>query len=767
VVYLLFFLSGMAGLIYEISWSRQLGIYFGHSVYAAAVVLAAYFAGMALGYLFAGRLCSRLRRPLAAYGWAELGVAAWAVATPFVLHWFSTPAMAALLNHPDPAQQIALRALVTFLALLPATLALGATLPFIAQHVSPPALPRPALITRAYAFNTAGAMTGVLAATGLLILLLGVTASSWLAAAISAACGLGALALSARAGGQPLSAPEPPAAEAPPEPEARPGQMEPSWYVLAALSGAGVLALQVLYVRMFALTFHNSTYTFGAIVAAFLAALAIGGFIVSRYSARLAARPWAALACVAGAALSALSVFVFQRFTHLGYFDLGNGFAGYMLSALALVAVVVMPPVIVLATILPYCWTRIRDTAHGPGSAVGRLTALNTVAATLGILATSFVLLPVIGLWKCFAVVAGLYLACGLVLLFSQGRLPRQLRLAATGLAALALVFAGLIQWPIAVVPNRAELRFARETPYGIISVLYQPERGELWLKQNNHYTLGATSGNDSELRQGSIPLLLHPAPREVCFLGLATGITAGSALMQPEVEDVVAVELIPEVVEAAELFDADNQAILRSPQAEIVVNDARHYLYATDREFDVIVSDLFVPWHSQTGYLYTVEHYRAARQRLRPGGLFCQWLPLYQLSEAEFTIIADSFATVFPSTTLWRGEVESRSPLMALVGSNGPLELDERALQRRLTAITNKHYVDPVLWSASALAALYEGDWQVVSPGYLNTDEHPRVEFLAPVSHRSRQALTKDELARFEDEVLSGLPRELVRIER
>lgn len=764
VVYLLFFLSGVAGLIYEISWSRQLGIYFGHSVYAAAVVLAAYFAGMALGYLYAGRISSRLTKPLAAYGIAELAVAVWAVATPFVLHLFNTPALASLVNNPLPAVQLTVRAVVTFLALLPATVAMGATLPFIAQHVSPAFAPNPMAITRAYAFNTAGAMTGVLAATGLLILLLGVTASSMLAAAVSAACGIAALVLAARYD-KPAHAPHTPM-QSDDDSESQSG-LAPSWYVLAALSGAGVLGLQVLYVRMFALTFQNSTYTFGAVVAAFLAALALGGFLVTRYSPRLTARPWAAAACVAGAALTALSVLIFQRFTDLGYFTTGGGFAGYIFGAIGLVVLVVLPPITVLATLLPYCWTRIKATAAGPGGAVGRLTALNTVAATLGILLTSFALLPAIGLWKSFAVLIALYLLCGLVLLYSQGAVSLGLKSVALALTAMALVLCGLTQWPIAVVPKGTELAYARETPYGIISVLYLPERDELWLRQNNHYTLGATSGNESELRQGSIPLLLHPDPRDVCFLGLATGISAGSALMQPTVDHVVAVELIPEVVDAARLFGDYNLDFEDSPRAKIVVNDARHYLYATDRRFDVIVSDLFVPWHSQTGYLYTVEHYRAAKSRLKPGGLFCQWLPLYQLSDTEFRIIADSFATVFPCTTLWRGEQESSSPLMALIGSDEPLTLDKTMLDARISALNYQYYVDPEIWSTSALMSLYRGDWQIVDPDYLNTDEHPRIEFLAPISQRSLPALTGDDLRRFEDQVLSKLPHDAVKLQR
>jgi spermidine synthase len=197
-----------------------------------------------------------------------------------------------------------------------------------------------------------------------------------------------------------------------------------------------------------------------------------------------------------------------------------------------------------------------------------------------------------------------------------------------------------------------------------------------------------------------------------------------------------------------------------------MVINDARHYLYATPRQFDVIVSDLFVPWHSQTGYLYTVEHYQAARRRLKPGGIFCQWLPLYQLGPREFEMIANSFATVFPQTTLWRGELSGDSPLMALVGSEQPLTLGAGALAARLATLSEPPWrkADVLGGSVDDLLTLYAGDWPSATAtdaaaAQLNTDDHPRVEFLAPVSNRQQVTLSGARLKRYYTDRLLWLP--------
>jgi spermidine synthase len=756
LVYLLFFLSGAAGLIYEISWARQIGLLFGHTVHAAAVVLAAYFAGMAIGYWLAGRSATRLQRPLLGYGIAEIAVALWALVTPFCFMLLQQPAIASLLNHPQVEVQTAIRVLVALLVLLPATVALGMTLPFVAQHLSPVGRSALRRIPLAYALNTTGAVAGVLVATFVLILFVGVTASSFLAAAISGACGVAACILAMR-NKVPVSALNAHGSIVGDGETAR-TRIEPTWYWLAALSGAGTLGLQVLYTRAFALVLHNSTYTFGVVVALFLVSLAIGGALVARFGSRFDRRV-VALASAAGAAAISVSAVVFFHTTGLEYFNPGGGFARYIVGVIGIGALVIVPPVVILGVILPYTWLAVDSGRQGPGSAVGRLTAVNTVAAAIGSLLTSFVLLPLLGLWACFALFATIYLVTSLVL-FS--RVYSWQRVAVAGVITFAIIVTNfrLTQRPVSVASIQGQVVESWVTPYGLLGVTEDPDTHALTLTQNLHYQLGNSTGAQGELRQGHLPLLLHPAPNSVLFLGLATGITASAALMHPGVDQIKVVELIPEVVEAAKHFESFNQDIVNHSRVQVIANDARHYLYASDRRFSVIVSDLFVPWHSQTGYLYTVEHYRLARKRLAPGGLYCQWLPLHQLGPDELTLIADSFAAAFPYTTVWRGGGSARRPLLALVGSDQPLRLDESVLQQRVKSIASQAVQpDPLLDDARDILELYIGDWVVQRDDHLNTDEHPRVEFLAPVSHRNELRLTKGRLRQYYRAVFDQMP--------
>ena len=777
MVYLLFFLSGAAALVYEIAWSRQLGLLFGHTVHAAAIVLGAYFAGMALGNWLAGALARRIHRPLAGYGIAEIIVAGWAWLTPAIIGALDHPLYRDIINHPNPAHQLAWRALAAFLVLLPATIALGMTLPLIAQHVSPPGRPQPRRIALAYALNTAGAVTGVVLATYVLILALGVHGSGNLAATVSALCGMAALVLARGRRSIPAVAIPTPQPKAPTPASTGAETIHwplPTWawYVLAGLSGFATLAAQVFYIRLAALIAQNSTYTFGTVVAVFLAALALGSWLAARLTHRLGPARLTALALAAGAVLVPLGIYAFQRATGLESAATGLPYWGYLARLAGLCALAAFPAVTALGIVLPAAFTAVRDAGTGPGGRIGGLAAVNTVCAAAGSLAASFLLLPTLGLWGGFALITAVYLIAAALLAFRGYGLERTLL---PGLVLLATaVFATVAAWqPLAHCGPGERIVWERETPYGVLAVI-ETATGDLALTQNNSYRLGATFNSGIERQQAWLPLLLHGNPRENCFLGLATGITAGTALKVWK--HVTAVELVPEVVEAARLFDGHNGGIVQRGEGRIVINDARHYLQSTDARYDVIVSDLFVPWHSQTGYLYTVEHYRAARERLSDGGLFCQWLALYEVSPRELCTIAASMAEAFPVVTLWRADTSSPYPLVALVGTEEPLQLDGTRLNQWWAGYCTEEPA-PLIDRGVDVLRLYIGRWpapgetvagaatldgvDIFAPGavQLNTDDHPVVEFLAPLSDGRHDKLVGDRLREFYDEVLLRLP--------
>ena len=549
--------------------------------------------------------------------------------------------------------------------------------------------------------------------------------------------------------------------------------MAPQFY--ASLSGFGTLALEVLYTRLFSLVLHNSTHTFAMVIAIFLLGLALGAILSAWLLKRFDTEKVIHSAAAIGGLLISMSVMLFMWWTRLEYFPLGVSFTGYIGRVAGLAAVIMLPTATALGVILPATWSLLSQSRHDAGRDVGDLTMVNTLAAAAGSLCASFVILPIVGLWMSFGMVAGLFAILPLL---------RGVRTRHWGwlMLGVGVCVSTLPLWPGTLRLSHADplieswmtpLPYEQlvrrwETDYGWIDVTRDDRDGVLRIRQNRHYSYGSTGEDSSrEQRQAHLPLLIHPDPREVLCLGLGTGLTAAGTLPHPEVERTTVLELIPEVVDAARMLSAGNGGVVDHPKVDMRVDDARHYLATTDRQFDVIVADLFVPWESSTGYLYTVEHYQAARRRLRPGGVFCQWLALYQVSPREFELIADSLAEVFPHTTLWWGHLSSNRPIVALIGSAAPLPISGPDVDARLNQLKNSgQFADPLLSESAALYELWLGDWPHRSRATLNTNEHPRVEFLAPVSHGDRTLLRREALKRYYDKVLVHLPRADVRWE-
>lgn len=752
----IFFASGAAGMVYEISWSRQFGNVFGHTASTGALVLSSFLGGMAVGYWLAGKYRGQWN-PLAAYGVLEVIAAVWVCFVPWLLQLGAMTVLGSLEPGPLGMYNVA-RAAFCFLILLPATAALGGTWPLMAAFLSPPGTASSQWLSFGYATNTAGAMVGSVLATANLLVMVGVMRSSFLAAAVSLACGLLALMLSRCEVAEIGSSPS--AEETELSPPQRHESLPLRWWLLAAVSGFSILALEVLYLRLFSLVFHNSTYTFGLVVTVFLFALAIGSTITGFCGKNFRPARVVAWCCGIGGLGIAVSVAVFARWTHFSYFHEGDNFYGYLAAAFGFVVAVVLLPVTALGMLLPTSWRALEPQSLAEKQIAG-LTAVSTIAGALGSLAASF-LLPIVGLWGSFGLLVGLYLLIAVGAMLRRRAIWELVLLCLIGFVALEFNWATMRTAKTLEPGDKLLQRW--ESAYGWIDAV-ELKDGSRYTRQNLHYGFGSSRNSvQRDYRQGHVPLLLHGHATDMLFLGMGTGQTAAAALKHEELKNIVVVELIPEAVEAARYLKETNRGLVDHPRVEIQVNDARRFLRGSGRQFDVIVSDLFVPWESHTGYLYTVEHYRAGRASLRPGGLFCQWLPLYQMGPGDFELIANSFAQVFPHTTLWWVRTNANSPVLGLIGSEEPILFARTAA----AAGYEEHHPhsglrDEWLADGNAILSYYIGDWprRQFSAAELNTDEHPRVEFSAPIAHVDNRKLRGGRMRTYYDEVFAKLPQQ------
>ncbi|MBN2289913.1 MAG: fused MFS/spermidine synthase, partial [Candidatus Glassbacteria bacterium] len=152
----------------------------------------------------------------------------------------------------------------------------------------------------------------------------------------------------------------------------------------------------------------------------------------------------------------------------------------------------------------------------------------------------------------------------------------------------------------------------------------------------------------------GHLPLLLHEgSPRKVLMVTFGGGIASGAVACNP-IDELEVVELEPAVVDASRVFARENRGVLDDPRIRIYLDDGRNHLSSTGKLYDVIISDSTNPASSDSWLLYTLEFYLLCSQRLAPGGIMAQWMPLHSGSTESYCAIVKTFQAVFPHTSIW-----------------------------------------------------------------------------------------------------------------
>lgn len=753
------FVSGAAALVYEVLWVRRFVSLFGATAPAASATLSALFLGLAVGSLVVGKRSARWRRPLLAYGILEVCVALGALIVIPALGLYERVYPAIYNGSFDhPLVFVALKTALAAGALFVPAFLMGGTLPTLAHAFVTSRGEFGKTGSAVYAANTLGAVAGALAVPFLLLPTLGAERSYFAAVFANLCVGASAIVLDRSGRGTretkadetlpvetrkraDVRAPRAKSSESKtPEPET--SWSKPAWPLSSAafLSGALVLALEVLWARMLAQVHENSIYSFAIVLAIFLAGLAAGAALARVLLAR-GRNVYRSL----GLAWVSAGVLVFATpplfYALTGGLSYVNEFGrDAKLLTLALAASTMLAPTILAGTVLPLLMEVTAD-ARADGAAgpvLGRLLAFNTAGSVVGPLVATYAVLPRLGLWAGVALAGLLMVASGEVWLggLFNGRRTALRRAFVVALLAAIMIGANPLTLPRARVRRDGDEKLIHldEGSHAIVSVLESAD--DRWMLLNNFYTLGGTASAAEERQQARIPLMLHPRPRRVAFLGMGTGITAGGALL-PNVERVVALELVPEVVKTAgDYFEESNLGLLKDRRVEVVNEDARVYLKASGQPFDVIVGDLVVPWRSGESSLFTREHFTAARAALTPGGLFCQWLPMHQLTEEQFQIIAATFLEVFPRATLWRGDFLTDAPALALVGHTdggalAPDAVDAAAQQLKPSTASTT----PMLSARGGLWLFLVGplDPAQFASARRNTESEPWIELLSP----------------------------------
>lgn len=764
----LFFLSGAAALVYQVLWVRELGLLFGSTAQAAAMAIAIFFAGLAVGGWVFGRQAASQPSPLRTFGMLELAVAATATGHFLVLDAYEAvlPWLGGLVA-TNEAMDLAARGLVAATVLFPPAMLMGGTLPMLGQHVvrDPHRLGRRG--SALYAVNTLGGAVGALAAGSVLPLLLGFRGAYLLAIGLDVAVGVTALVLARPAQPEAVASADDPLGSLSPEDdppdrvddritdqpaEAAAGTgararsyRAPVVWGIAFGSGVVTLGLEVVWTRVLAQVLQNSSYTYAVVLATFLAALSLGALLANALTRLARPTPGAMLRglLLVATLAAAFSPWLIHDVTDgLSYLGGGLGWTAYLAAVSGTVALALLLPAALLGTVLPYLLRLLQGSGRPAGEVLGRMVAINTAGGILGALLAGFVLLPVVGAWRSALVLAAVYPALLIWWVLSDRRQPRPRRAALLAVAA-ALLAGCLVVQPdglrtVTLEPGQRVVD-VREGPAATVAVVRTGR--DLTLRVNNSYTLGGTQGVSPERNQAVIPMLTHTDIDSVFFLGLGTGLTAGAALPF-EVQRVVVCELLDDVVAASrQHFAPWTLGLFTDDRTRIIAEDGRACLRRFESRYDLIISDLFTPWDAGTGNLYTLEHYRTARERLQPGGAFVQWIPLYQVSPRELAIIGATMDAAFEQVSVWRGDLHAERSIVALVGyADADAAVDPAAPVRQGRQLTPWGERAPARDLDAMALRMYAGNASasgVFDGAPLNTDDRPLIERLAPATQR------------------------------
>lgn len=676
---LFFILSGFTGLIYESIWTRYLKLFLGHAAYAQSLVLIIFMGGMAIGSWICGRYSGRFRNLLALYGITEglIGIAALCYHEVFDL----TVTFARAQIIPEAGSPVVIALCKWFIAaatILPQSILLGMTFPLISAGLLRmfPLQPGRSL-SLLYFANSLGASVGILVSGFFLVRTVGLPGTIQVAGVLNLILAAAALLVARRF-------PEKEVAGEMREPK-KEGQGGEGYRLLFAASlvtGGASFIYEIGWIRMLSQVLGSSTHSFELMLSAFILGLALGGWCIRNYIDKLEnpLRFLAFIQILMGClAVSTLNLYDFT-FDIMGWLvsGLSKGEAGYnvfLLVSHAIAMGVMLPATFCAGMTLPLIITIAMKQGAGE-SVIGKVYCANTVGAIAGIFFAVNVGLPLLGVKNMIVFGAALDMGLGLILWCCATR--EKLRVAVPYAILGTCMLLGIVLFVEFDTYNMAsgvfrdglvfdkkydKILYHKDGKTATVSVAV--ENGQfISLRTNGKSDAGFFLNTDmvsqdepTMVMAAALPMALHPQARKVANIGLGSGLTTHTLLLNPLIRRVDTVEIEKEMVKAAALLRPRNELVFTDPRSKIHIEDAKTFFSLQDNKYDIIVSEPSNPWVSGVANLFTDEFYRSITGHLAEGGLFVQWMQLYEINSTLVTSVLkalsnnfDDYAIYFPN---------------------------------------------------------------------------------------------------------------------
>jgi len=673
VVLVTVFAVNFLSLVYQVIWTRNIMAIFGSTALSVSTTLTVFLSGIALGGYLGGKWIRRIENKHRALGILLVILGAYCF---FVGYLFQViDLIFATMFHGIESAIVTnlLKLFFTFLILIFPTTIIGSIFPITTYLYSFETGKLGKDVAFIYFLDTFGAALGALISGFILVPMVGLRESSFIAAALYVL--LGIMMFVMKGGAQ----------EAAPAKAAQPKktiQLDPvRVFILAALffSGFSALVLEVVWARYFHLIFGTSIYAFSIVIAAFLMGLSIGSFLIKR---RLESMKDPVLVfayieiLIGGFALLVIRSSAWLEVLYYKLFYLIDSFYVFQATLFIVAFIIMLIPAALMGANFPLAIRIFGRDTETRGEDAGLTFSFNTAGGIIGAFAAGFIIIPLLGLEKTnFLAFAG-YLAIGFAALLIA---KRQVLHYAIGVgAAVAFIIGGFV---FGSAPSlnygvyyggirhktvesfisykqrmEKEIAYSKHGFYGLVSVRYNPGKGEVQLLHNGKVDASiALADMRTQILIGHMPLLMHRNPERVLNIGLGGGFTVGALKSHPDVKQIDVVEIDPLVVEATGTYFKDyNNDALNDPRIRMHIHDGRYFLKTAPYKYDVIVSEPPNIWVSGVSMLFTREFYKIVDEHLNPGGVLFQWAPGYEMSEEDLKLILKTIKERFEYVTFW-----------------------------------------------------------------------------------------------------------------
>jgi len=611
----LFFCSGFPALIYQIIWQRALFAIYGVNVQSVAVVVSAFMLGLGIGSLLGGQLSARFpRHGIVIFGLCELGVAGFGLVSLRLFHWAA---------QYTAGSGLAYTILCSFLLLIVPTVLMGATLPLLVEQLVNSARSVGYSVATLYFVNTLGSAVACYVCAVILLRNLGQSGSVTMAACLNTLVGATAFLYGRREG------------KHEPEAETAPKTEEPaqtlSLGTAAAIAGvAGFIALgfEIAWFRVFALATFDRAPAFALLLSTYLAGVAAGSFLSEKLTQVRRINP-VTLAGVLILLAGAVSVYLPPLMA-----ELCSRSVSVMVSA---------PAFFVTAGLLGSVLPLLCQAAVAADASAGRRVSIvyisNILGSTLGSLVIGFILMHYFGTEAISMELAGACLLVGaVVLLWREGKFqaPPAWAMALMALTAIAIpaaaptyrnLFGKLIFG--AKTASVGEMKYVVENRNGIVAVTADDAvfGGGVY---DGYFNIDPANDKNLVIR-AYVVALLHPHPKRVFMLGLASGSWAQVIANHPDVERMDIVEINPGYLQLIAKYPMVS-SVLQNPKVHIYVDDGRRWLMAhPDEKYDAIVANTSFHWRDHSSQVLSKEYLGIIKSHLLPGGVY-----YYNATESE-----------------------------------------------------------------------------------------------------------------------------------